>query len=52
MYRIYHMYSNRQAWVNSVVPDEMENAAFYQGLHCLPLIQQFFVLVQILEQVW
>ena len=30
------------AWANSVDPDEMlQNAASHQGLHCLPIIQQF-----------
>ena len=42
MYHIYRMYLNRQAWANSVDPDEMpQNAPSHQGLHCLPLIQQF-----------
>ena len=41
-YRIYHMYSDRQAWANSIDPDEMpQNMASHLGLHCLPLIQQF-----------
>ena len=36
------MYSDRQAWANSVDPDETpQNAASHQNLHCLPLIQQF-----------
>ena len=36
------MYSDRQAWANSIDPDEMpQNAASHVGLHCLPLIQQF-----------
>ena len=36
------MYKDRQAWVNSVDPDEMpQNVASHQGLHCLPLIQHF-----------
>ena len=36
------MYSDRQAWANSLDPDEMpQNAASHLGLHCLPLIQQF-----------
>ena len=36
------MYLDRQAWANSENPDEMpqQNAASYQGLHHLPLIQQ------------
>ena len=35
-------YSDRQAWANNVDPDErLQNAASHQGLHCLPLIQQF-----------
>ena len=38
---IYGMYSNRQAWENSVDPDEMPQNAASQGLHCLPLILQF-----------
>ena len=38
----YRMYSDRQAWANSVDPDETpQNAASHQGLHCFPLIQQF-----------
>ena len=38
----YHMYSNKQAWANSVEPDEMQqNAASHQALLCLPLILQF-----------
>ena len=41
-YRIYHIYSDRQAWANGIDPDEMlQNAASHLGLHCLPLIQQF-----------
>ena len=41
-YRIYHIYSDRQAWANSIDPDETpQNAASHLGLHCLPLIQQF-----------
>ena len=41
-FRIYRMYSDRQAWANNADPDEMlQNAASHQGLHCLPLIQQF-----------
>ena len=41
-YHIYHMYSDRQAWANSLDPDETpQNAASHLGLHCLPLIQQF-----------
>ena len=37
---IYIMYlSVRQAWANKVDPDQMpQNAAYDQGLHCLPLI--------------
>ena len=36
------MYSDRQAWANSIDPDEMpQNAASHLGLHYLPLIQQF-----------
>ena len=34
------MYADRQAWANSVDPDEMpQNAEFHQDLHYLPLIQ-------------
>ena len=36
------MYSDRQARANSVDPDETpQNVVSHQGLHCLPLIQQF-----------
>ena len=36
------MYLGRRAQANSVDPDEMpQNVASHQGLHCLPLIQQF-----------
>ena len=36
------MYSDREAWGNSVDPDEtLQNAESHQGLHCLPFIQQF-----------
>ena len=39
---IYHMYLDRQAWVNSIDPDETpQNAASHLGLHYLPLIQLF-----------
>ena len=42
IYRISHMYSDRQAWANSIDPDETpQNAASHLGLHCLPLMQQF-----------
>ena len=38
----YFTYSERQAWANSVDPDQApQNAASDQGLHCLPLIKQF-----------
>ena len=40
-YRTYRTCSDRQAWANSVDPDETpQNAASHQGLYCLPLIQQ------------
>ena len=40
--RIFRMFSERQALANSVDPDETpQNAASHQGLHCLPLNQQF-----------
>ena len=36
------MYSERQAWTNSVEPDVMpQTVASHQGLHGLLLIQQF-----------
>ena len=36
------MYLGRQAWENSVDPDEMpQNAASHQDLRSLPLIQLF-----------
>ena len=36
-------YWDRQAWANSVDPDQMpQNVASDQGLHCLPLIQHYF----------
>ena len=36
---IYTMFSDRQAWANSVDADQMpQNVASDQGLHCLPLI--------------
>ena len=42
LYHIYRMYLEGQAWANSVDPDETpQNVASHQGLHCLPLIQQF-----------
>ena len=42
LHKNYCMYLDRQAWANSVDPDEtLQNAASYQGLYCLPLIQQF-----------
>ena len=38
----YCIYSDRQAWENSVDPYETpQNVASHQGLHCLPLIKQF-----------
>ena len=41
-YRIDRIFSDRQAWANSVDPDETpQNAASHQGLQCLPVIQQF-----------
>ena len=36
-------YWDRQAWANSVDPDQMpQNATSDQGLHWLPLIQHYF----------
>ena len=53
------MYLDRQALAKSVNPDEMlQNVASHQGLHRLPLLQQFLDTVsgsklsKILEQVW
>ena len=41
-YCIYPKYWDRRACADSVDPDQMpQNAASDQGLHCLPLIQQF-----------
>ena len=41
-YRTESTYSDRQAWANSAEPDQTQpNAASDQGLHCLPLTQQF-----------
>ena len=35
MYTIYRKYLDRQAWANSVDPDEMpQNVASHQSLHC------------------
>ena len=40
----YSTYSDRQTWTNSVDPDQTpQNAASDQGLHCLPLTQQFSI---------
>ena len=37
------MYSDRQTLSYSVDPDQTpQNAASDEGLHCLPLIQQFY----------
>ena len=42
VHHINRMYSDRQAWANSIDPDEIsQNTASHQGQHCLPLIQQF-----------
>ena len=39
----YLSYSERQVWANIVDRDQMpQYAASDQGLHCLPLIQQFY----------
>ena len=41
-YHVYPKHSDPQSWVNSVDPDLMpQNVASNQGLHSLPLIQQF-----------
>ena len=41
-YTLFTICMDRQAWENSADPDETpHNAASHQGLHCLPLIQQF-----------
>ena len=43
MYRNNPKCWDRQAWANSVDPDQMlQNAASDLGLHCLPLIQHYF----------
>ena len=42
-YRNNHKLGDRQAWANSVDPDQIpHDAASDQGLHCWPLIQQCF----------
>ena len=42
-YRTYSSYSDRQTLANSIDPDQTpQNAASDQGLHCLPVIQQFY----------
>ena len=42
-YHIYPKYWDRQSLRNSVDPDQMlHSAASDLGLHCLPLIQQYF----------
>ena len=54
-------YSDRQAWANGVDPDQMpQNVASDQGLHRLPLVQQYSNhiykqwnrLLQIIGQEW
>ena len=41
-YRIYSKYLDKQAWTNTVDPDQTpQNAASDQGLYYLPVIQQF-----------
>ena len=41
-YRIDPKYWDRHAWANSADPDQTPRpAASDQGLHCLPIIQQF-----------
>ena len=43
-------YFDRQAWETSVDPDQMpQNVASDQDLHCLPLNQQFFRHINLLE---
>ena len=52
-YHIYLIYSDRQAWANSIDPDETpQNAASHLGLHCLPLIQQFLDTTSRSELYW
>ena len=42
-YHIYPKYLDKQAWTNSVDPDQrLQNAASDQGLHCLPFIKEYF----------
>ena len=44
------MFSGRQAWANRVDPDQTpQNAASDQGLHCLPLNQQFYIHSQVIK---
>ena len=39
-------HSERQTWVNSVDPYQTpQNAASDQGLHSLPLVQQFYAII-------
>ena len=41
--RVYPKYSDRQARANFVDPDQtLQNVASDQGLHCLPLLRQFY----------
>ena len=47
----YTTYSDRQAWANSIDPDQTpQNAASDQGLHCLPLTQQFYKHSQVIKR--
>ena len=49
-YCTYSTYSDRQAWANSVDPDQTpQNAASDQGLHCLSLTQQFYKHSQVIK---
>ena len=48
VYRTYSTYSER---ANSVAPDQTpHHAASDQGLHCLPLVQQFYTYSQVVKQ--
>ena len=52
-YRNYSKFWDRQAWPNSVDPDQTpQNAASDQGLHCLPLIQHLVVFFTPILQRW
>ena len=46
-------YSERQTWANTVDQDQpQQNAACDQGLHCLPLIHQFYTHSLVVKLTW